>query len=64
MSKVSLDCHRQTLRPPAPHQGNRRLRRRGERLQVENSGAVTRIAAAVDASLATVKLAVAAKADC
>src|SRR6267378_5725274 len=32
-------------------------------LQVENSGAVTRIAAAVDASLATVKLAVAAKAD-
>jgi len=32
-------------------------------LQVENSGAVTRIAAAVDASLATVKLAVAARAD-
>jgi dinuclear metal center YbgI/SA1388 family protein len=32
-------------------------------LQVENSGAVTRIAAAVDASLATVQLAVAAKAD-
>ena len=32
-------------------------------LQVENSGAVTKIAAAVDASLATVKLAVAAKAD-
>src|SRR5260221_251918 len=32
-------------------------------LQVENSGAVTRIAAAVDASLATVRLAVAAKAD-
>ncbi len=32
-------------------------------LQMENSGAVTRIAAAVDASLATVKLAVAAKAD-
>jgi dinuclear metal center YbgI/SA1388 family protein len=32
-------------------------------LQVENSGAVTRIAAAVDASLATIKLAVAAKAD-
>ncbi len=32
-------------------------------LQVENSGAVTRIAAAVDASLATVKLAVDAKAD-
>jgi dinuclear metal center YbgI/SA1388 family protein len=32
-------------------------------LQVENSGAVTRIAATVDASLATVKLAVAAKAD-
>jgi dinuclear metal center YbgI/SA1388 family protein len=32
-------------------------------LQVENSGTVTRIAAAVDASLATVKLAVAAKAD-
>jgi dinuclear metal center YbgI/SA1388 family protein len=32
-------------------------------LQVENSGAVTHIAAAVDASLATVKLAVAAKAD-
>ena len=32
-------------------------------LQVGNSGAVTRIAAAVDASLATVKLAVAAKAD-
>src|SRR5579859_5936731 len=32
-------------------------------LQVENSGAVTRIAAAVDASLANVKLAVAAKAD-
>ena len=32
-------------------------------LQVENSGKVTRIAAAVDASLATVKLAVAAKAD-
>ncbi len=32
-------------------------------LQVENSGAVTRLAAAVDASLATVKLAVAAKAD-
>jgi dinuclear metal center YbgI/SA1388 family protein len=32
-------------------------------LQVGNSGAVTRIAAAVDASLATVKLATAAKAD-
>lgn len=32
-------------------------------LQVENSGAVTRIAAAVDASLATIKLAVAAGAD-
>ena len=32
-------------------------------LQVENSGVVTRIAATVDASLATVKLAVAAKAD-
>jgi dinuclear metal center YbgI/SA1388 family protein len=32
-------------------------------LQVENSGAVTRIAAAVDASLATAKLAIVAKAD-
>ena len=32
-------------------------------LQVENSGVVTRLAAAVDASLATVRLAVAAKAD-
>jgi dinuclear metal center YbgI/SA1388 family protein len=32
-------------------------------LQVENTGAVTRLAAAVDASLATVKLAIAAKAD-
>ena len=32
-------------------------------LQVENSGTVTRIAATVDASLATVKLAVAAKVD-
>lgn len=32
-------------------------------LQVENRGAVSRIAAAVDATLATVKLAVAAKAD-
>jgi len=32
-------------------------------LQVENTGVVTRIAAAVDASLATVKLAVAAQAD-
>jgi len=32
-------------------------------LQVENAGAVTRIAAAVDASLATVNLAIAAKAD-
>jgi len=32
-------------------------------LQVENSGAVTRIAATVDASLATVKMAIAAKAD-
>ena len=32
-------------------------------LQVENDGRVTRIAAAVDASLATVKLAIAAKAD-
>jgi dinuclear metal center YbgI/SA1388 family protein len=32
-------------------------------LQVENPGVVSRIAAAVDASLATVKLAVAAKAD-
>lgn len=32
-------------------------------LQVENSGTVTRIAATVDASLATVKMAVAAKAD-
>jgi len=32
-------------------------------LQVENSGAVAKIAAAVDASIATVKLAVAAKAD-
>ncbi len=32
-------------------------------LQVENSGAVTRIAATVDATLATVKLAIAAKTD-
>lgn len=32
-------------------------------LQVENSGSVTRIAAAVDASVATVKLAIAAQAD-
>jgi dinuclear metal center YbgI/SA1388 family protein len=32
-------------------------------LQMENSGAVTKIAAAVDASIATVKLAIAAKAD-
>ena len=32
-------------------------------LQMENSGSVTRIAATVDASLATVKLAIAAKAD-
>ena len=32
-------------------------------LQVENSGSVTRLAATVDASLATVKLAIAAKAD-
>jgi len=32
-------------------------------LQVENSGSVTRIAATVDASLATVELAIAAKAD-
>ena len=32
-------------------------------LQVENNGQVSRIGAAVDASLATVKLAVAAKAD-
>ena len=32
-------------------------------LQVENAGAVTRIAAAVDATLATARLAVAAKAD-
>lgn len=32
-------------------------------LQVENRGTVTRIAAAVDASLATIKLAVAANAD-
>lgn len=32
-------------------------------LQVENSGRITRIAAAVDASLATVKLAIAADAD-
>jgi dinuclear metal center YbgI/SA1388 family protein len=32
-------------------------------LQVENSGRVTRLAATVDASLATVKLAIAAKAD-
>ncbi len=32
-------------------------------LQAGNAGAVTRIAAAVDASLATVKLAIAAKAD-
>src|SRR3954469_12753908 len=32
-------------------------------LQVENDGRVTRIAATVDASIATVKLAIAAKAD-
>ncbi|HIL24689.1 MAG TPA: Nif3-like dinuclear metal center hexameric protein, partial [Verrucomicrobia bacterium] len=32
-------------------------------LQVENNGRVTRIAAAVDASLATVRMAAAAKAD-
>ena len=32
-------------------------------LQVENAGTVTRIAATVDASLATVKLAIAAQAD-
>src|SRR5436190_22450429 len=32
-------------------------------LQVENRGTVSRIAAAVDASLATVRLAIAAKAD-
>jgi len=35
----------------------------GNGLQVENSGTVTRIAATVDASLATVRLAIAAKAD-
>src|ERR1700690_416065 len=35
----------------------------GNGLQAANSGVVTRIAATVDASLATVKLAVAAKAD-
>ena len=32
-------------------------------LQMENSGAVTRIAAAVDASLATIRMAIAARAD-
>src|SRR5271156_5039377 len=32
-------------------------------LQVQNSGEVTKIAATVDASLATIKLAIAAKAD-
>jgi dinuclear metal center YbgI/SA1388 family protein len=37
--------------------------RAGNGLQVENSGRVTRIAAAVDASLATVRLAIAQKAD-
>jgi len=36
-----------------------RTTRRRQRLQVENRGHVTRIAAAVDASLATVKLAIA-----
>ena len=46
--------HRQTLRPAAPYEGNWRLRRRDERIADGKSGAVTRIAAAVDASLATV----------
>jgi len=63
MSKVSLSAIVQYC--------DRRLRTRDiddydgavNGLQVENSGTVTRLAATVDASLATVKLAIAAKAD-
>ncbi len=63
MAKASLRaitryCDR-TLRTGDIHDYDRAL----NGLQVENRGAVTRIAAAVDASLATVRLAIAAKAD-
>ena len=51
------------MRPIAPHQDIGDYDGAANGLQVENSGAVTRIAATVDASLATVKLAIAAKAD-
>jgi dinuclear metal center YbgI/SA1388 family protein len=63
MSKTSLaaivrHCD-QTLRTPAMGDYDGAV----NGLQVQNSGLVTRIAAAVDASLATIRLAIAAKAD-
>ena len=51
------------LRPVAAYGQVQDYERAANGLQVENRGAVTRIAAAVDASLATVRLAAAAKAD-
>jgi dinuclear metal center YbgI/SA1388 family protein len=63
MAKVSLEqvvaCCNRWLRTDEVQDYDRAA----NGLQVENRGQVTRIAAAVDASLATVKLAVAAKAD-
>ena len=58
LSAIVLHCQKR-LRPATfnDHEGA------ANGLQVENSGAVTRIAAAVDASLATVKMAATARAD-
>jgi dinuclear metal center YbgI/SA1388 family protein len=63
MPKVSLSamvqyCDR-ILRTPAVND----YEKAANGLQAQNSGAITRIAAAVDASLVTVRLAIAAKAD-
>lgn len=58
LAKIVNHCNRR-LRVAEIRDSNRAV----NGLQVENSGRVTRIAATVDASLATVKLAIAARAD-
>lgn len=63
MSKTSLSAIVRYCDHLLHTAGVRDFERANNGLQVENSGKVSRVAAAVDASLATVKLAVAAKAD-
>ncbi|HXP60529.1 MAG TPA: Nif3-like dinuclear metal center hexameric protein, partial [Dongiaceae bacterium] len=63
MSKTSLSAIVRYCDHLLHTAGVRDFERATNGLQVENNGKVSRVAAAVDASLATVRLAVAAKAD-